>query len=133
MYTSPQEVQALQRVAELEAPLQALELSLGGLAEALRADDPSAIETRASDLHRALAQAVGHFSRAARQGGVPPVLRQRLAVASARVAAQREALARATASLDRAIDMLLPDHPLHGVYGAGGAAERTLRSGPVQA
>ena len=133
MYTSPQEMQALQRVAELEPPLEALERSLGGLAEALCSNDPNAIELRASELHRALAQAVTHFARAARQGGVPGVLRQRLEVASARVAAQREALARATASLDRAIDVLLPDHPMHGVYGAGGAAERTLRSGPLQA
>lgn len=133
MYTSPQEMQALQRVAELEPPLEALERSLGGLTDALRADDPNAIESRASELHRALAQAVAHFSRAARQGGIPLVLRQRLAMASARVAAQREALARATASLDRAIEVLLPDHPVHGLYGAGGAAERTVRSGPLQA
>jgi TPR repeat protein len=133
MYTSPQEMQALQRVADLEPPLAALEGCLGGLAEALCADDPNAIETRAGELHRALAQAVSHFSRAARQGGVPGVLRQRLALASGRVAAQREALARATAALDRAIDVLLPDHPMHGVYGAGGATERSLRSGPLQA
>ena len=64
---------------------------------------------------------------------MPRVLRQRLAVASGRVAAQREALARATAALDRAIDVLLPDHPMHGVYGAGGAAERSLRTGNLQA
>ena len=110
MYTSPEEMLALQRVAELEPPLAALESCLGGLA-----------------------QAVGHFSRAARDGGVPSPLRQRLALASGRVAAQREALARATAALDRAIDVLLPDHPLHGVYGAAGAPERHLRSGQLQA
>jgi len=133
MYTSPEEMLALQRVAELEPPLAALESCLGGLAQALCDNDPTAIEGRATELHRALAQAVGHFSRAARDGGVPSLLRQRLALASGRVAAQREALARATAALDRAIDVLLPDHPLHGVYGAGGAAERSLRSGQLQA
>ena len=133
MHTSTQELQALQRVAELEPPLAALEACLSHLAQALCSDDAAAIETRASELHRALAQAVGHFSRAARQGGVPRPLRQRLALASGRVAAQREALARATAALDRAIEVLLPDVALPGVYGAAGASERTARSGPLQA
>ena len=133
MITSPNEMLALQRVAELEPPLSALEPCLAGLAQALCNNDAVAIESQATELHRALARAVTHFSRAARQGGVPPVLRQRLALASGQVAAQREALARATAALDRAIDVLLPDHPLHGVYGAAGAPERHLRSGQLQA
>ena len=76
---------------------------------------------------------MGHFTRAAREGGVPSTLRRRLALASAQVAAQREALARATAALDRAIDVLLPDHPMHAVYGAGGTTERNNRSGQLQA
>lgn len=133
MFTSPEEMQALQRVAELEPPLTALEGCLGGLTQALCSNDPQAIESQAAELHRALARAVGQFSQAARQGGVPVVLRQRLALASGQVAAQREALARATAALDRAIDVLLPDHPLHAVYGAAGNTERTLRSGQMQA
>ena len=133
MHTSLQELQALQRVAELEPPLAALEACLGNLAQALCSNDASAIEARASDLHRALAQAVGHFSRAARQGGVPRPLRQRLALASGQVAAQREALARATAALDRAIEVLLPDDAMPAVYGAAGAAERSARAGPLQA
>ncbi len=69
---------------------------------------PPRVDRAAAELHRALAAAVDHFSRAARSGGVPPALRQRLALASGQVAAQREALARATASLDRAIDVLMP-------------------------
>jgi uncharacterized coiled-coil protein SlyX len=133
MLTSPQEMQALQRVADLEPPLAELEDGLSQLAQALCANEPTAIEAKAAELHRALARAVGHFTRAAREGGVPGPLRQRLAVASGQVAAQREALARATAALDRAIDVLLPDHPLHGVYGAGGTAERNVRSGQLQA
>ena len=133
MFSSPQEMQALRRVAELEPPLTELEGCLGGLAAALRANDPLAIESQATELHRALARAVGQFTRAARDGGVPGVLRQRLALAGGQVAAQREALARATAALDRAIDVLLPDHSLHAVYGAGGAAERRSASGRLQA
>ena len=133
MITSPEEMQALQRVAELEPPLTALEDALAGLAQALCSNDATAIEERAADLHRALVHAVSHFPRAARQGGVPGALRHRLAVASGQVAAQRESLARATAALDRAIDVLLPDHPSHGVYGASGAAERYARTGQLQA
>ena len=133
MFTSPEEMQALQRVADLEPPLSVLEGCLDGLAQALCNNDAMAIESQASELHRALARAVDHFSRAARQGGVPGVLRRRLAQASGQVAAQREALARATAALDRAIDVLLPDHAGHGMYGAAGTAERNARSGQLLA
>ena len=134
MFTSAEELQALQRVAELEPPLATLEGCLGDMAQALCANDAAAIEHQATALHRALAQPVGHFSRAARSGGVPAPLRQRLALASGRVAAQREALARATAALDRAIDVLLPEHHQPpNVYGAAGTADRGLRNGPLQA
>ncbi|MCA0241038.1 MAG: hypothetical protein LCI02_09250 [Proteobacteria bacterium] len=133
MLSSTLELQALRQVAELEPPLTELESRLGGLAEALRSNDAQAIESQATELHRALARAVGQFARAAREGAVPGVLRQRLALAGGQVAAQREALARATAALDRAIDVLLPDHPLHGVYGAAGLSERRPGSGRLQA
>jgi hypothetical protein len=79
-----------------------------------------------------LAGAVDQFGRAARHGPIPAPLRRRLMHAGAQVAAQREVLARATASLDRAIDVLLPA-PAPGVYSAAGAASRTSHSGEVQA
>lgn len=132
MYTSPDEMRALQRVAELEPPLASLEQCLDGLGQALCRNDAAAIELQAAELHRSLARAVDHFTRAARQGGVPAVLRQRLALASGQVAAQREALARATASLDRAIDVLLPEPSAAPVYGSGLLAERPMH-GSIQA
>lgn len=92
----------------LEHTLTAVELSLIALGEALRLLDTRAIDSHASELHRALARAVDRFSDAAREGPVALGLRQRLALASGRVAAQRNALAQATAALDRAIDSLLP-------------------------
>jgi hypothetical protein len=92
----------------LEAPLADVEARLAALGQALQAQDAGGVETEAAALHAALAAAVEHFARAARSGGVPPSMRQRLALAGGRVAAQREALARATAALDRAIDVLLP-------------------------
>lgn len=131
MLTSAAELLALQRAAELEAPLQALEDRLAALGTALANHDALDIETRASELHRALATAIGHFSHAARHGGVPASLRQRLSLASARVATQREALARATAALDRAIEVLMPSAPDSSIYGANGAADRAAGSGYV--
>lgn len=133
MFTSPEEMQALQRVAELEPPLSALEESLAALGQALCSNDAQAIEAQASALHRALARAVAQFAQAARAGSVPPTLRHRLALAGGRVAAQREALARATASLDRAIDVLLPDDAVPSLYGASGNASRRTPGGRLQA
>jgi hypothetical protein len=98
----------------------------------LKADDPAALETAASELHRALSSAVDTFKVAARRGGVPAPMRQRLALASAQVAAQRESLARATAALDRAIDVLMPA-PVVAGYGAGGHALRATSSGAMTA
>jgi hypothetical protein len=136
MLTSATEMLALKRAAELETPLAAVETRLAALGAALYRHDAQAIETEAAELHRALAAAVDHFSRAARSGGVPPPLRQRLALASGQVAAQREALARATAALDRAIDVLLPGTPAGSgghVYAVGGNADRNGTSGSLLA
>jgi hypothetical protein len=123
---------AVPAAPELEDTLAAVESLLAALGNALRARDPVAIDRHASDLHAALASAVDHFSRAARRGPVPPALRSRLASASGEVAAQRESLARATAALDRAIDVLLPREPAT-LYSSFGAAERGLSSGLAQA
>jgi len=117
---------------ELESSLAAVEQRLAALGEALRERNAQAIETHATELHRALADAVHRFAQAARSGGVPPLLRRRLAHASGEVAAQRESLARATAALDRAIDVLMPGAS-GGVYSAHGAAERGHLGGAVQA
>ena len=131
MMSSPDERQAVQQVTELERPLQAVEDSLAALGVALTRQDARAVDEVAAQLHAALAAAIDHFARAARSGGVPPQLRQRLATASGQVAAQREALARATASLDRAMDVLMPvrSAPAAGLYGAYGNAERAGTTG----
>ena len=79
------------------------------------------IDLHAAELHRALASAVTQFSDAAKSGPLPPALRHRLASASGQVAAQRESLARATAALDRAIDVLLPRRQRAPLYSASAA------------
>jgi hypothetical protein len=116
----------------LERALAAVEARLAALGEALRARDAIAIDTQASELHRALAAAVDHFARAAKGGPIPLELRRRLASTSGLVAAQRESLARATAALDRAMDVLMPREAA-SVYSPHGAAERGSRGGSLQA
>ena len=117
---------------ELEHSLSAVESRLAALGDALRANDSIAIDTEAGELHRALAQAVDHFALAARSGALPPALRRRLVSASGRVAAERESLARATAALDRAIDVLMP-RDTETLYSAQGATERGQSGGVVRA
>jgi len=118
---------------ELEARLAAVETRLAALGHALRARDPVDIDLHATELHRALASAVSHFSDAAKSGPLPHGLRSRLASAGGQVAAQRESLARATAALDRAIDVLLPRDALP-LYSAHGGADRGMfKSGVIRA
>ena len=116
----------------LEPAVCAVESGLAALGDALHARDSAAIEQHAAELHRALAVAVARFGHAARGGRVPPALRHRLAQASGEVAAQRESLARATAALDRAIDVLLPA-PAASVYAAAGGLHRAQGTGVVSA
>jgi hypothetical protein len=119
--------------AALEARLSDVETRLVALGNALRARDPAGIDLHAAELHRALASAVSEFSDAAKSGPLPPGLRHRLASAGGQVAAQRESLARATAALDRAIDVLLPGDTLQ-LYSAVGSADRgLLKSGVISA
>ena len=118
--------------AELESALTAVELHLASLGEALRVRDSGGIELHATELHRALARAVDRFVQAARQGSVPPALRHRLARTSGQVAAQRESLARATAALDRAIDVLMPREGA-ALYSTFGGSERSARGGALLA
>jgi hypothetical protein len=116
----------------LESSLADVESRLLALGAALRARDAAAIDLHAGELHQALAEAVDQFSRAARSGPVPSALRNRLARASGQVAAQRESLARATAALDRAIDVLLPRDSA-SLYSSWGATDRSLLGGAIRA
>jgi hypothetical protein len=76
---------------------------------------------------------VSQFSDAAKSGPLPAALRNRLASAGGQVAAQRESLARATAALDRAIDVLLPRDGLP-LYSSHGSTDRgVFKSGVIQA
>ena len=123
---------SLTPVSPLEPVLAAVEGRLAALGEALRMRDSAGIDCHASELQRALAHAVDPFTRAAHRGELPPTWRLRLALAGAQVAAQRESLARATASLDRAIELLLPVEG-SALYSTHGNPQRATRSGAAQA
>jgi hypothetical protein len=117
---------------KLELAMNAVEARLAGLSDALRARDATAIDGQATELQRALSLAVEGFARAAQKGPLPVALRQRLARAGGQVAAQRESLSRATAALDRAIDVLMP-RDAAVLYSAEGAAARSPLGGSIQA
>ena len=108
----------------LEASVCALEEGLQKLGEALLARDTRGIDQASDRLQRALISALTDFQLAAREGRVPPELRRRLVSAGGHIAAQREAVARAAASLDRAIDILLPDTRVPTLYDAHGSSSR---------
>jgi hypothetical protein len=136
MLSTPDAQATLHQGAELEGPVADVENALTALGVALHSQDADAVVAAAETLHAALATAVLHVGRAARHGGVPQPLRQRLAMAGGQVAAQREALARATASLDRAIDVLIPGFgtpPAGSFYSAGGLNDRPAGRGSLLA
>jgi ABC-type transporter Mla subunit MlaD len=134
MMSTQGEQHAVRLAAELERPLLAVESQLAALARSIHGNDLAALDSAANGLHAALAAAVDHFGHAARHGGVPAPLRHRLALAGGQVAAQREALARATANLDRAIDVLLQRQPGPKLYSAAGATDRAAgRAGSLLA
>lgn len=116
-------------VSPLEAVVAEVEHRLAGLAQALLDRDSRGVDAAAVDLQRALAAALDGFNRS--RDPVPPALRQRLARASGQVASQRDTLARATAALDRAIEVLIPRES--AVYNARGAAAHAAHTGVLKA
>lgn len=137
MLSSSAEQLALRETSELESTLGAVERCLADLADSLKRHDADATEAASAALHRALSAAMERASHAARHGGMPPTLRRRLAIAGGQVAALREAIARATTSLDKSIEILLPGAAQSSaqapVYGAQGNPWRSVSSGVAEA
>ncbi len=123
--------EAAGRKVPLAATLHLLDEQLSALSTALQGRDAQALQTAADQLVVAL-DAAGPVLR--EPGALTPDLRRQLAYAVGRVAAHREALARATASVDRAIEVLLPaPAPAAGTYSAAGYAERASATGSAWA
>ena len=111
--------------ATLEAPIAAL-------GAALRERDAAALEAHAAALHEALAAALPRLA-ATPASAIPAPLRQRLASIGARVGAQREAVARDNAAIERALSVLMPTASPAAVYGTRGQSERAPTSGCLSA
>lgn len=115
----------------LEAAVTEVERGLAALAQSLVEPDGGAIDRAAGALQQSLARALDALGRAARRGALTPALRRRLVQASAQVAAQRDKLARASAALDRAIEVLMPREAAG--YTASGSASLQVHSGRARA
>ena len=117
--------------APVNKALGLLDEQLAVLGQALQGRDAHALQAAADQLVQAL-ESVGPVLR--EPGVLTPALRRQLAYAVGRVAAHRESLARATASVDRAIEVLLPTPAAAaGTYSAAGYAERPAASGSAWA
>jgi hypothetical protein len=111
--------------SELEASLAAVELAIATLGQTLTQRDIAAVETASTALHDTMRAAMTQFAQVARRGKMPVALRTRFALANAQIAAQREALVRATSLVEQHLEILIP-RPLAetSVYSASGAAQR---------
>lgn len=112
----------------LASLLVELEAALALVQQALSQRDAAALEQHAGRVQLLMGRAIAQGQAQSRQGVLQPVLRQRLAIAGGQMAAQRELLGRATAALDRAIDVLMPAPPI-ALYGQGGKTLRQRSSG----
>jgi len=109
----------------LETSLAAVELAIAALGDTLAHPDIAAVEAASTALHDAMRAAMNQFAQAARGGRMPAELRHRFALANARIAAQREALIRASSLVEQNLEILLPKPMAQtSVYSANGASQR---------
>ena len=109
----------------LEVSLAAVELAIATLGHTLTQQDIAAVEAASTTLHDAMRAAMAQFAQVARRGTMPVALRTRFALANGQIAAQREALIRATARVEQNLEILIP-RPMAetSVYSATGASQR---------
>jgi hypothetical protein len=111
--------------SELEVSLAAVELAIAALGQTLTQHDIAAVEAASITLHDAMRAAMAQFAQVARRGTMPIALRTRFAMANGQIAAQREALIRATSLVEQNLEILIP-RPMAetSVYSATGTAQR---------
>ena len=109
----------------LERSLSAVEQAIATLGQTLTQRDIAAIEAASTALHDAMRAAMTQFAQVARNGKMPAALRTRFALANGQIAAQREALFRATSLVEQNLEILIP-RPMAetSVYSASGASQR---------
>ena len=109
----------------LEVSLSAVEQAIAVLGHTLTRRDIAAVEAASTSLHDAMRAAMTQFAQVARGGRMPAALRSRFALANGQIAAQREALFRATSLVEQNLEILIP-RPMAetSVYSASGASQR---------
>ena len=109
----------------LEVSLSAVEQAIAVLGHTLTLRDIAAVEAASTSLHDAMRAAMSQFAQVARGGKMPAALRTRFALANGQIAAQREALFRATSLVEQNLEILIP-RPMAetSVYSASGASQR---------
>jgi hypothetical protein len=109
----------------LEVSLSAVEQAIAVLGHTLTQPDIAAVEAASTSLHDAMRAAMTQFAQVARGGKMPASLRTRFALANGQIAAQREALIRATSLVEQNLEILIP-RPMAetSVYSASGASQR---------
>ena len=112
-------------LSALEASLSAVEQAIAALGHTLTQRDIAAVEAASTALHDAMRAAMSQFAQVARGGKMPQALRTRFALANGQIAAQREALIRATSLVEQNLEILIP-RPMAetSVYTASGASQR---------
>ena len=113
--------------ADLESRVSRVEQCVVALQASLRLQ--SVPDTEARDLQLALAQVMAICS----PGALPQPMRQRLSRVAGQLGRQRECLARAAATLDRAVDAMMPNTHARTVYSAQGVAAIAPRAGAIVA
>ena len=116
---------------QIHRRLEHIEDRLQRLSAALRGTDAVAIEEATLALRQVLGQAMSDLRPAIKGSGISATLRNRILLADAEVAAQREAVARAAAALDRAVNLLMPSQA--PAYDANGSAQRPGSLGSISA
>ena len=111
--------------SELEVSLASVERAIATLGHTLTQQDIAAVEAASTTLHDAMRAAMTQFAQVARRGTMPMALRTRFALANGQIAAQREALFRATSLVEQNLEILIP-RPMAetSVYSASGATHR---------
>lgn len=114
----------------LERSIAELELRLAALRQALQTGQPEPLDAAVQRLQACVAQ-TGLLAQqhANRQATLAAPYRQRLKLAASELQAQREAIARASAALDRAAHILVPTSAQS--YDAQGQGLRDLPQGGV--
>jgi hypothetical protein len=119
---------------DIEGALAGIEAGLASLHQAVLTGETDGIDGEAAALQRALADWSSMMRNAHAGGGLAPGTRHTLAAASARLTARREALARASAATDRAMNILMADTPeSRDVYSAQGMVSPRSSGGFAQA